>query len=199
VTLGQPPQRLVWMNDTTRQVTVHYFESGSFVGWDWLNASGIPGWQVRGAADFDGNGTPDLVWQNDTTRQATVHYFQGPTFIGWNWLNTGTNPGWWIVAVGDFNADGKPDLLWQNESTRAVTVHYYGGPQGNQFQGWSWLSGGYGGWRVSGAADFDGNGTADLVWQHESTRQVTVHYYAGSSMIGWSWLAGGYAVGASSG
>jgi hypothetical protein len=193
VTLGQPPQRLVWMNDTTRQVTVHYFESGSFVGWDWLNASGIPGWQVRGAADFDGNGTPDLVWQNDTTRQATVHYFQGPTFIGWNWLNAGMNPGWWIVAVGDFNADGKPDLLWQHESTRAVTVHYYGGPQGNQFQGWSWLSGGYGGWRVSGAADFDGNGTADLVWQHESTRQVTVHYYAGASMIGWSWLAGGYA------
>lgn len=186
-------QDLLWQNDSTRQVTVHYFQGASFSGWSWLNNGGIAGWRVVAASDFDGNGTPDLIWQNESTRQVTVHYFDGASFIGWNWLNAGSNPGWWVVAAADFNGDGKPDLVWQNETSRAVTVHYYAGAQGNQSTGWAWLSGGYPGWRVVAAADFDGNGTADLVWQNEITRQVTLHRYLGTSMTGWSTLLGGYA------
>lgn len=181
-------QDLLWRNDSTRQLTVHYFQGTSFSGWSWLYNSGIAGWRAVVSSDFDGNGTPDLVWQNDATRQVTVHYFDGSSFTGWSWLNSSSNPGWWVVAAADVNGDGRPDLIWQHESSRAVTVHYYGGAQGNQFTGWAWLSSGFGGWRVVAAADFNGDGRADLVWQNDSTRQVTVHYYSGSNWLGWNWL-----------
>ncbi len=192
---------LVWMNNQTRQVTVHYYGGtggATFQGWNWLNAGGVPGWTVVGAADFDGNGVPDLIWQNDATRQVTVHYYGGTggaTFQGWNWLNTGGVPGWTIVAAADFDGNGVPDLVWMNNQTRQVTVHYYGGAGGATFQGWNWLNtGGVPGWTVAGANDFDGNGVPDLVWQNDSTRQVTVHYYGGAlgaTFTGWQFLNSG--------
>ena len=133
-------------------------------------------------ADFDGDGHPDLVWQNDTTRQVTVWYMggaQGATFQGWNYLSGGA-AGWKVVGVADFNGDGVPDLIWQNDTTRAVTVWYMGGAQGATFQGWNYLSGGAPGWTVVGAADFNGDGVPDLIWQNDTTRAVTVWYMGGA-------------------
>jgi hypothetical protein len=43
-----------------------------------------------------------------------------------------------------------------------------------------------------GANDFNGDGVPDLVWQNDTTAQVTVNYYGGSkgaTLIGWNWLA----------
>jgi len=40
---------LVWMNDQTRQVTVHYYGGSggaTYQGWNWLNSSGISGWST---------------------------------------------------------------------------------------------------------------------------------------------------------
>lgn len=53
-----------------------------------------------GAADFDGNGKPDLVWQNETTREATAWFMggaQGSTLLGWANL-CGSVPGWRIIV-----------------------------------------------------------------------------------------------------
>ena len=40
------------------------------------------------------------------------------------------------------------------------------------------------GWNVVGAADFDGNGTPDLVWQYAPSTAVTVNYYSYSQANG---------------
>jgi hypothetical protein len=197
---GDGYQDLVWMNNSTQQVTVHYFDGtqgATDIGWNWLNEAGEPGgWVLVGAADFDGNGVPDLVWEYMPTGQVTVNYYGGPggaTYQGWNWLNETGAPGWTVVAVADMNNDGVPDLIWQNNSTNQVTVNYYGGAGGAVYQGWNWLNvgGEPAGWRVVGAADFDGNGTPDLVWQYAPTRQVSVNYYGGAggaTYQGWNWL-----------
>ena len=107
---------------------------------------------MKGAADFNADGKPDLVWQNDSTRQVTVQYYggaQGTDYLGWAWLYPGSATGWQVAGAGDFNGDGKPDLVWQNETTRQVTVQYYGGAQGATYLGWAWLnSGSAPGWRV---------------------------------------------------
>src|SRR6202023_39067 len=127
---------LIWQADSTRQVTVHYYGGAggaTFQGWNYLNAEGIAGWTVVAAADFDGNGVPDLVWMNNQTRQVTVHYYGGTggaTFQGWSWLSRGGDPGWTVVGAADFDGNGVPDLIWQNDATRQVTVHYYGGTGG---------------------------------------------------------------------
>jgi len=197
---GDGYQDLVWMNNSTQQVTVHYFDGtqgATDIGWNWLNEAGEPGgWVLVGAADFDGNGVPDLVWEYMPTGQVTVNYYGGPggaTYQGWNWLNETGAPGWTVVAVADMNNDGAPDLIWQNNTTNQVTVNYYGGTGGAVYQRWNWLNSGGepAGWRVVGAADFDGNGTPDLVWQYAPTRQVSVNYYGGAggaTYQGWNWL-----------
>jgi hypothetical protein len=197
---GDGYQDVIWQNNSTHQVSVHYFdgtEGVTFLDWSWLNSAGEPnGWVLVGAADFDGNGVPDLVWEYMPTGQVTVQYYGGPggaTFLGWNWLNETGNPGWTVVAVADMNGDGVPDLIWEKNATNQVTVNYYGGAGGATMTGWNWLNSGGepAGWHVVAAADFDGNGTPDLVWQYTPTRQVTVHYYGGAggaTYQGWNWL-----------
>jgi len=178
---------LVWQDDDTRQVTVWYLGGAggaTFQGYNWLSQSGVPGWHVVAAADFNGDGVPDLVWQNDTTRQVTVWYMSGTggaTFQSWTYLSASGVPGWHVVAAADFNGDGVPDLVWQNDTTRQVTVWYMGGAGGATFQNYNWLSqSGVPGWHVVAAADFNGDGVPDLVWQNDTTRQVTVWYMGGA-------------------
>jgi uncharacterized repeat protein (TIGR01451 family) len=195
---GQPD--LVWQNDTTGQLTVWYMggaQGATFQGWNYLSGP-VPGWKVVGTADFNGDGQPDLVWQNETTGELTVWYMggeQGNTFLGWNYLS-GPVAGWTVVAVADFNGDGHPDLVWQNATTGQVTVWYMGGAQGNTFLGWNYLSGTVPGWKVVGAADFNGDGTPDLIWQNDTARQVTVWYMGGAqgeTFLGWNYLSSGVA------
>jgi len=184
---GDGRQDVVWMNTTTRQVTVWYMGGTGgvvFQGYNYLSSGGVPGWHVVAAADFNGDGVPDLVWLNDQTRQATVWYMGGAggaVLQGWNCLSSAGVPGWSIVAAADFNGDGVPDLVWQNDSTRQVTVWYMGGAGGAVFQGWNYLSAaGYPGWHVAAAADFNGDGVPDVVWQNDSTRKVLVWYMGGA-------------------
>lgn len=191
---------LVWQNDSTRQVTVHYYGGpggATDLAWNWLYSDIAPGWHIVAAADFNSDGFPDLVWQNDTTRQVTVHYYGGAggaVDVGWSWLYASTGAaGWRVVAAADFNRDGVPDLVWQNDATSQVTVHYYGGFGGATDLGWNWLyaSTGAVGWHIAMAADFNSDGSPDLVWQNTTTGQATVHYYGGSGGavdLGWNWL-----------
>jgi hypothetical protein len=195
---------LIWQNGTTRQTNANYYggASGStIIGWACLNcATGLAGWRVVGAGDFDGNGVPDLVWQNQTTGQVNVNYYGGAggaTIIGWAMLNSGAGTaGWSVVAVADMNGDGVPDLIWQNSTTGQVNVNYYGGTGGATVTGWAVLNSGAGtsGWHVVAAADFDGNGVPDLIWQNSTTGQVNVNYYGGSrgaTLTGWAMLNSG--------
>jgi len=134
----------------------------------------------------------ELVWQNTTTRQVTANYYSGTTLTGWSWLNAAGVPGWTVVGVADMNGDGVPDLIWQNDTTRQVTVNYYGGTGGTTIIGWNWLNeAGVPGWTVAAVADMNGDGVPDLIWQNDTTCQVTVNYYGGSggaTIIGWNWL-----------
>src|SRR6202021_3505667 len=119
---------------------------------------------------------------NQCTRQVNVNYYEfgGAVYQGWNTLGNGV-AGWHVVGTGDFAGTGVPALVWQNNSTKQVTVNYYGGASGAVYQGWNYLnSAGVPGWSVVGVADFDQNGTPDLVWQNLSTNQVTVNYYGGA-------------------
>jgi hypothetical protein len=40
---------LIWQNDTTSQVVVHYYGGAGgavYQGWNWMNSAGAPGWTV---------------------------------------------------------------------------------------------------------------------------------------------------------
>ncbi len=187
----------VWEEDATGKATLHYTGyTGVDLGtWNWLNSTAVPTWHIVGVADFNGDGVPDLVWQDSVTREVVVHYeggAGGAVLQSWKWLQSSAVPGWTVEAVADFNGDGVPDLVWQEDATGKVVVHYYGSSGGAVFQGWNWLqSAPVPGWTVVGAGDFNRDGVPDLVWQSNTTGQVTVHYYGGAGgavLQSWNWL-----------
>jgi hypothetical protein len=109
--------------------------------------------QKARAADFNGDGKPDLVLASDT---APLSIFLGKgdgTFAAPSSINLSGNPGW--VAVGDFNGDGKLDLA----AHVGGTVNLLPGNGDGTFQTPITFNA-PGGEMV--AADFNGDGKLDL-------------------------------------
>jgi len=127
--------------------------------------------------DFSGSGLSDILWRNSSNGELDV----------WNATNLNPNSnytfspqelavvpaaGWTLETVGDYNGDGKVDLLWRNNSTGEVDV-------------WNSTSASTVGFTTStlaevptvwalqqSAADFNGDGLADLVWRNTSTGEL---------------------------
>jgi hypothetical protein len=133
-------------------------------------------------ADFDGDGTSDVLWQSKTSRSLAIWTLRGKTVTSIQFLDTlaPADPAWKLAGTGDVNGDGFADLVWQNTSNGSVAVwlmhgtvvvsggvvNYY--PVANE-------------WHIRGVADVNGDGKADLIWQHDA---------------GWlaAWLMNGFSV-----
>ena len=187
-----------WVNDVTRQAVVWYMGgTGGNVEqyWEWISEAGVPGWSLVGAADFNGDGIPDLLWQNDTTQQVVIWYMSGPATNGahtWAWLSSSGVPGWGIKAVADFNHDGTPDVVWENNST-GQSVIWYLGENGTVENSWEWISSQWvPGWTITGAGDFNGDGNIDVMLTDSSTGQAIFWYLEGPGTNGqhtWDWVS----------
>jgi glucose/arabinose dehydrogenase len=189
---------LVWQHDSTRQVAIWYMTGpgGALLRrWAWIDVKGQPGWRVIAAADFNRDGVPDLVWQHDATWQVVAWYLGGSggaILQSWRWLDQNGQPGWRVVAAADVDRSGVPDLVWQNDHTNQVVVWYMGAPGGAARLSWKWIDiQGQPGWHVVAAADFNGDGTPDLIWLNDGSRRAVVWYMggpAGAALQSWSWL-----------
>jgi hypothetical protein len=101
-----------------------------------------------GAADFDGDGHPDLIWQDPATGMSQVWLMsgvQGTTRIGAAALSLPN--AWRIAGAADFGGDGRPELIWQDPATGMSQVWLMGGTHGTTLIGAVAL-GGPTGWRI---------------------------------------------------
>jgi hypothetical protein len=189
-------------SDAAAAITVRggsVYAAGLTQSWDFplssgmIGAAGLNAFLVRidGAAtrtavrgDFDSNGTPDILRQKNATGEASVNYLEGAdgsSVQSSYWIYPDPVPGWHIVGANDFNGDGKPDVLWQNDFTRQVIINYLTGERGNTVQSWAWMyADSVSGWTIAGTADLNGDGTPDVFWQNDSTRQIIVNYMTGA-------------------
>jgi hypothetical protein len=88
----------------------------------------------------------------------------------------------------DFNGDGKLDVLWHNQATGDLYVWFL---DGTVAAGGSYLTPGripVGPWQIRGVADLDGDGKADLLWQHQTTGELYAWLMDGVAMRGGSYL-----------
>jgi hypothetical protein len=151
-----------------------------------LSGGAVPGastvWSLEGVADFDADGHPDIVWRNTSTGEVYVYYLGGAG--GNTVLSGGGIPGaptvWTIAGVADFDGDGHPDILWHNSSTGEVFVYYMGGTGGRTVLSGSAITGAPTVWTIAGVADFNGDGTPDILWHNTSTGENYVYYLGGT-------------------
>jgi len=95
---------------------------------------------------------------------------------------------------GDLGSDLRSDVLWFQASSNAA---YYWGMSGKSSFGQT-IGVASGGWTIAGTGDFDGDGTADLLWRHADGSNyawfmdgptVHAHGYLPAAAASWSVLA----------
>lgn len=87
---------------------------------------------------------------------------------------------WQVAAVADMNRDGGPDLLYQNARTGALEfaqMHLFAG----LVELWSEIPLSPArvsdtAWKIKSVGDFNRDGHADLVWQHEIDGRIAIWF-----------------------
>jgi hypothetical protein len=95
----------------------------------------------------------------------------GATVItGINLTPTPGDVNWQIVDTVDFNRDGTPDLLWEHQTRDAHAIWLMGGPDGATVITGINLTPTPGdvNWQIVDTADFNRDGTPDLLWEHQT-------------------------------
>jgi hypothetical protein len=142
-------------------------------------------WKAVGTGDLDGDGQFDIVWQNIADGRTSAWLMNGLTMREGTLFSIPQVPdtNWRICSVGDLNGDGRADLIWQHRG-----------------EGWisAWLMNGVTvlsgilltpsqvpdtEWWIVGSADFDRNGSRDLVWHHQGDGRIAIWFMNGTTLI----------------
>ena len=165
---GKPD--LIFQNTSTGQVTFWYMNGTTVTGTASVTPNAGTSWKVIGTGDFNNDGKPDLLYANLSTGQMQIGYLTGTTVTSTAYVSQTQNTAWQPAAIADFNKDGHPDILFYNPSTGQMALWYLGGSLGNTV-----INGQYVtltqavGWKPIGAADLNGDGIPDIVFQDQSS------------------------------
>ena len=122
-------------------------------------ASPGAGYQVKFAADFNGDGKTDLLWVNPADGSVAVSLMDSYSATSTQTYSLG---GWTPVAVGDFNGDGKADIVWKgNDGSIAIWLMNGAAPTNAAVV----LGPNTKGYTFDRTADFNGDGRSDIVWK----------------------------------
>ena len=152
-------------------------------------------WRPAVIADLDRNGHADIVWQHTDGTLALWRLIGTDVFRN-DELQRHQSPQWQLRGASDFNGDGDPDYVWQHAGTGEVQIWYMraGTVAFSPFDQWSppfsllWAPLGPGvvadlAWSIAGTADFNRDGSPDVVWQHETDGRVAIWTMNGAQLV----------------
>ena len=158
-----------------------------------LSMSGVSetNWQIVGTGDLNGDGTADLVWRHQTGGWLAVWFLRGTQVVSTQYLsiNQVADLGWQVAGVGDIDGDGKADLIWQHAIAGWRSAWLMNGAQVVSTVLLSISQVADTDWQIVGAGDANGDGYADLIWQHRTQGWLAVWFMRGPTVLGTAFLS----------
>ena len=159
-----------------------------------LGATAESSWMFAGNGDVDGSGRAALFWR-DTDGDVILWRPHNGTAIFTTTLKAGTFADWTIAAIADFDGDGKADIFWRDANGNNIALWLMNGTKfatatvspvsSNVFAAADAIfTSGFdsstqraspltSNWTILGAADFDGDGRADVLLADENGNAAT--------------------------
>ncbi|HYW18322.1 MAG TPA: VCBS repeat-containing protein [Nodularia sp. (in: cyanobacteria)] len=172
ILLTNPSQGLnqAWLMDGTNYAGV-------------INIVGSPGYRPVATADFNKDGKTDLIASNPTNNFNVVWFLDGANYL--DGVGLPIAAGWEIKGAADFNNDGNVDILLNNTTTNWNTVWFLGGANGATYTGYGNLPVANG-WDITGVADFNADGKADILLNNPTQGWNSVWFLNGTDYIGFA-------------
>jgi subtilisin family serine protease len=138
------------------------------------------------AGDANGDGYADLFWRHLANGTLATWYIRGANVVATTKLELAvTDPDWTVAGSGDLDGDGIADIVWQHRVSGGLAVWYL---SGSRVIGTAWLSTASvpdTNWEIRAVGDTNGDGFADLIWQHRTEGWLAVWLMNGTRVV-WS-------------
>ena len=150
-----------------------------------------PWWRVVGTGDANGDGKVDLFWQDHYSGYSAVWLMDGPTVSASELTGHQPNVTNDVMMVHDVNGDGRADMISHMEAGPQFSNVWLTGLSGpftpafgevNEF-GWEIPASMRRPWRMALAADFDGDGYKEYIWQNEFDGSLFVWRCEGTTVL----------------
>lgn len=171
------------MNRDTREVTLWKMNGTAVVARSLVGTIGSLDLRLVGAGDFNGDGKSDLLWRNDVAKTLTLWFLNGAQLVSETPINvTMSDSLWRIAGIADFGGDGKSDVLFRNGvNGRLAMWEMDGATPTNTAMVVDPLPATT--WQVEDAADFDGDGKADILLRDPATSELRIWRMNGHAVL----------------
>jgi len=137
-------------------------------------------WRLAGVGDFNSDGKPDLLWRNTSSGRLSFWLMDGFHRVGSALLDGPPDAAWSVTGIGDFNQDRSPDILFRNATSGNLMVWLMQGASVAQEAVVEPAQPLGANWKPQGAADFDGDGQADILFRNDTSGALVVWLMEGT-------------------